>query len=264
MVWTTNADGEVDVDIPMWREFTGQSEEAVKGWGWLKAVHPDDREGVAPVWKEAVATKSPYEVEYRVRKHNGSYRHFLARGVPVLEEDGRIREWVGTCTDITELKRFQEMEKKAAETKMAEAVIDVMGDGLFLRDRSGKITAVNPAFEKMTGYEKSELVGKDFVDLARKLIKLGDLERVMGAIRATLEGGVPTPISFTIFTLVRKDGREIPTTFTTSFIKDAGGNPTTAVVMFKDITELKRVRREMRIIELERQVKELEERLKAS
>ena len=54
--WTTNADGEVVEDIPSWRKFTGQSEEEVKGWGWSKALHPDDLEHTAGVWKNAVAT----------------------------------------------------------------------------------------------------------------------------------------------------------------------------------------------------------------
>ena len=59
VVWITNAGGEVVVDLPSWRELTGQSEEAIKGWGWIEAVHPDDRERAAQVWKKAVETKSP-------------------------------------------------------------------------------------------------------------------------------------------------------------------------------------------------------------
>jgi PAS domain S-box-containing protein len=100
--WSTNADGEVAEDIPTWRKFTGQSEEEVKGWGWSKALHPDDLEHTALVWRNAVATRSNYEVEYRIRRYDGVYRHFLARGVPVFKDDGNILEWVGTCVDITE------------------------------------------------------------------------------------------------------------------------------------------------------------------
>ena len=103
--WTTNADGEVLEDIPSWRKFTGQSEEEVKGWGWSKALHPDDLEHTAGVWKNAVATGNKYEVEYRIRRYDGVYRHFLARGVPVFKDDGNIQEWVGTCIDITSANR---------------------------------------------------------------------------------------------------------------------------------------------------------------
>ena len=82
--WTTNADGEVVEDIPSWRKFTGQSEEEVKGWGWSRALHPDDLEQTTRVWRNAVATRSTYETEYRIRRYDGVYRHFLAHGVPVF------------------------------------------------------------------------------------------------------------------------------------------------------------------------------------
>jgi len=106
--WTTNADGEVVEDIPSFRRFTGQTYEEVKGWGWSKALHPDDLERTAQIWKEATTTKSKYEVEYRLRRHDGAYRYFLARGIPVLKEDGSIREWVGTSIDITERKNMED------------------------------------------------------------------------------------------------------------------------------------------------------------
>jgi diguanylate cyclase (GGDEF)-like protein/PAS domain S-box-containing protein len=105
--WITPADGVVD-DIPEWRKYTGQSIADVKGWGWLAAIHPDDREYTTEVWNRAVAAKSLYETEYRIRRHDGVYRYFLARGIPSLREDGTIREWVGTCIDITERKQAED------------------------------------------------------------------------------------------------------------------------------------------------------------
>ncbi len=70
--WTTNAYGEVEEDILAWRRFTGQSYEEVKGWGWTKALHPDDLGHTTQTWEKAVAAKSAYEVEYRIRRHDGS------------------------------------------------------------------------------------------------------------------------------------------------------------------------------------------------
>jgi PAS domain S-box-containing protein len=107
VVWTTNPEGQVE-DMPMWRAITGQSQEEVRGAGWLNAVHPEDRERTAMVWAKAVKDRSSYGVEYRVRRNDGEYRHFAVRGVPVLEHDGKIREWIGTCTDITERKRAEQ------------------------------------------------------------------------------------------------------------------------------------------------------------
>ena len=102
LIWTTNAQGEVQDDIPSWRAFTGQSGEEAKGWGWARALHPDDLERTRTVWQQAVATGTLYSIEYRVRRHDGQYRSFAVRGVPVTSEDGSTREWVGACTDITE------------------------------------------------------------------------------------------------------------------------------------------------------------------
>ena len=114
IVWTTDAEGQV-VDVPTWRAYTGQTEADVKGWGWLEAVHPQDREHTTKVWSEAVCSKSLYDTEYRIRAADGSYRYFAARGVPVLAEDGSVREWVGVCTDIEERKATEAVLKTRAQ-----------------------------------------------------------------------------------------------------------------------------------------------------
>ena len=105
IVWATDPRGEVVEDSPSWRAFTGQTYDQWKGWGWVDAVHPDDREQTAAAWRKAVENKSVYAVEYRLRRHDGEFRWTAARSVPVLNADGSIREWVGPNTDVTELKR---------------------------------------------------------------------------------------------------------------------------------------------------------------
>ncbi len=105
--WTTNANGEVVEDLPPWREFTGRTYDEIRGWGWAEDLHPDDAEHASQVWRKAVEEKRTYEVEYRIRRHDGVYRHFMARGIPVFKEDGGVREWVGTCIDITERKQAE-------------------------------------------------------------------------------------------------------------------------------------------------------------
>jgi PAS domain S-box-containing protein len=142
--WTTPPDGVVD-DIPEWRKYTGQSIEEVKGWGWLNAMHPDDRKRTTEVWNKAVATKSLYETEYRIRRKDGVYRYFLARGIPSLREDGTIREWVGVCIDITERKEMeenlqklnQELEKRVEERtrELNEKIKDLQKFNEFAVDR---------------------------------------------------------------------------------------------------------------------------------
>lgn len=122
IVWTTDAQGQV-VDMPTWRAYTGQSQEAVKGWGWLDALHPDDRDRTREIWNQALRTKSLYDTEYRIRAADGSYRYFWVRGVPVLAENS-IREWVGICIDIQARKSAEEaLKNRASELTYLTAVL---------------------------------------------------------------------------------------------------------------------------------------------
>jgi PAS domain S-box-containing protein len=107
IVWMTTPDGKVKGEMSGWRNYTGQSAAEAAGWGWLDAIHPDDRDHTAEVWGAAVANCGLYEVEYRVRGKDGIYRYFFACGVPILEADGSIREWIGTCTDIHDRKHAE-------------------------------------------------------------------------------------------------------------------------------------------------------------
>ena len=157
--WTTNAAGEVLEDIPSFRNFTGQTYNEVKGWGWTKAVHPDDMEHATRAWQAAVAAKTKYEVEYRLRRCDGVYRNFMARGAPIFEEDGEIREWVGTCIDITDRK---EAEVKLANLKeFDERIIDSLDDALLVIDPDDyKIISTNEVALKQLKLRKEELIGK--------------------------------------------------------------------------------------------------------
>ena len=118
MVWTADAEG-TSHDLPSWRAYTGQTEAQMAGLGWLDAIHPDDRERTTQVWMEAVQTNSLFEIEYQIRSADGNYRYFQARGVPILNEDGSIREWIGTCTDIHDRKQTEIIQAKAREAAEA-------------------------------------------------------------------------------------------------------------------------------------------------
>ena len=112
VLWTNSPDGKMLGEQPAWSELTGQRFEDYQGYGWADAVHPADREGSIDSWNKAVATKSTYVWEHRVRHHTGIYRTFAIRGVPILNPDGAIIEWVGVHTDIT--------EQREAETALKE------------------------------------------------------------------------------------------------------------------------------------------------
>jgi PAS domain S-box-containing protein len=140
--------------------------------------------------------------------------------------------------DITARKRAEEERVKAVS-----AVVDAMGDALVLHTLDGKITFVNPAYERLTGYDRRELVGKDAADVGAKVTKPEDAQKTVTAIETALKGEVPVPVPIT---LISKEGREVPVAFTVSFMRDASDEPSTAVVVFKDITEIKRTEEELR------------------
>ncbi|HYO57033.1 GAF domain-containing protein [Archangium sp.] len=118
-VWVTWPEGEVAEDSPTWRAFTGQSREEYQGYGWLAVVHPEDQERVRRGWEAARALKQPYEVEMRVRRVDGNYAITLARAVPMLDARGRVREWIGTSTDITAQRRAEEASRRLESEQRA-------------------------------------------------------------------------------------------------------------------------------------------------
>jgi two-component system, sensor histidine kinase and response regulator len=135
IVWNTPSSGEFEVEQSRWSDFTGQTFEQLKGWGWLDAVHPDDRPNTARVWSAAVANRSLYHVEHRLRRHDGAYRHMLVRAVPILDDSGAIREWVGVHTDVSDQKDA-EATLRAAKA-MADAANQAKSD--FLANMSHEI-----------------------------------------------------------------------------------------------------------------------------
>lgn len=111
MVWSTGPDGSHDYFNAHWYEFTGVPEGSTDGEAWLELFHPDDRERTRERWSHALSTGQPYEVEYRLRRHDGVYRWTLGRARPVRDETGRITRWFGTCTDIDDLKRSDQAKE---------------------------------------------------------------------------------------------------------------------------------------------------------
>lgn len=121
MAWNTPESGEFETEQAGWSSFTGQTFEQLKGWGWLNAVHPEDRSHTAKGWATAIASRTVYVVEHRLRRADGAYRWMAVRAVPILYPDGSIREWVGIHTDVTE-QRLADDALKESEAKLAEAL----------------------------------------------------------------------------------------------------------------------------------------------
>jgi PAS domain S-box-containing protein len=104
MVWSTLPDGYHDYYNARWYEFTGAPVGTTDGEGWNGMFHVEDQERAWTVWRRSLTTGAPYQIEYRLRHHDGTYRWVLGRALPIRDEDGRITRWFGTCTDIHEQK----------------------------------------------------------------------------------------------------------------------------------------------------------------
>ncbi len=111
VVWRANENGELNFVGSQWENVSGQRVKQILGSGWLDALHPDDREKTIEVWQDSLAAKKIYETEFRVLTAAGEYRWFAVRGVPILNSDGSVREWIGANTDIT--------DRKQAESRLA-------------------------------------------------------------------------------------------------------------------------------------------------
>jgi PAS domain S-box-containing protein len=108
IIWSVGPSGQFETEQPGWSAYTGQSFEQLRGWGWLDAVHPDDRPRTAVLWTEALTRLTMFQTELRLRSAAGQYRYMNVRAVPIAGADGQVAEWIGIHIDIDERKRSEE------------------------------------------------------------------------------------------------------------------------------------------------------------
>ncbi|MCW6506677.1 response regulator [Lichenifustis flavocetrariae] len=185
IIWTNDAQGEMRGPQPDWERFTGQTEAEYQGFGWAKAVHADDVQPTVNAWNEAVSHRRVFLFEHRVRRHDGVYRLFSIRAVPVLEPDGRIREWVGVHEDITERREF-EMALKAARD---EAEAANLAKSTFIANMSHELRTPLSA---IIGYSEMMLEeiadGEDTLGLAADMTKIeSNARHLLGLINDVLD-----------------------------------------------------------------------------
>ncbi len=104
MVWTCQGDGPCDYLSPQWVAYTGLPEAAQLGYAWLEQLHPDDVERTRLAWAAAASMAGIFDVEFRVRRHDGIYRWFKTRATPIQDQTGRVIKWFGSNTDIQDLR----------------------------------------------------------------------------------------------------------------------------------------------------------------
>ncbi|WP_430255718.1 PAS domain-containing protein [Neorhizobium sp. DAR64872/K0K18] len=167
VLWTNTADGRMLGEQTAWATLTGQRYEEYQDYGWADAVHPDDREGSVASWQAAVASKSTYVWEHRVRRHDGLYRTFAIRGVPIIGSSGDIEEWVGVHTDITEQREAESnlqdhasnLERQVRHRLRAEEQLRQLNESLEARVES-EIAERRQAERALQQAQKMESIGQ--------------------------------------------------------------------------------------------------------
>ena len=160
LLWTCLPDGPCDYLSPQWVHYTGISEAEQLGYGWLQQLHPDDRSFVIEHWTLTAAEGIPFEVEFRIRRHDGIYRWFRTLALPVRNDAGTITHWFGTNIDIESQKR-SEAALRSSEDRFHLAMLhSSIGKAIVAPD--GRWLDVNPALCNIVGYTEDELLKIDF------------------------------------------------------------------------------------------------------
>ena len=190
IVWTSAANGVVVGDSPTWRAFTGQTVEQWLGSGWANAVHPDDQESIQTSWQQAIATMTPLKAIYRLRRHDGEYRWTTVNGVPVLDEAGVLREWVGTNTDITDQKLAEQalLERERQFHTLAELLPAMT----WMANPDGHIFWFNRRWHDYTGKTLEQMDGWGWQDVHHP----DRLPTVLNRWKLCIASGLPFEMTF--------------------------------------------------------------------
>ncbi len=125
IIFTADPDGMDDYFNQRCFDYTGLTLEQCRGTGWTTAVHPDDLALCMAKWENARRTGDAYDVEYRLRRKDGTFRWFLCRGNPIRNAAGDVVKWFGTCTDIENQKQNQQvLEEQILERTMQLADVN--------------------------------------------------------------------------------------------------------------------------------------------
>ena len=234
LIWTSDAAGNLNHFNKAWLEFTGNTLEQELDGGWIAGIHPDDRERTLEIYNRACAANTPFEMEYRFRRHDGVYRVMLDRGAPRYTAAGEFDGYVGAGTDITELRDSQ--RSLATTQSRFITLVNALAEGVVMHDTSAHIIACNPAAEQILGIPRDQLLGLSSRDprwMARDENGVeisGDNHPCMVSFRT----GIPQRNR--VMEVRKVDGSRVWLRVNCALVKDDSGEVTAVVASFTDIT----------------------------
>jgi PAS domain S-box-containing protein len=121
MIWRSGRDADCDYFNETWLSFTGRTLEQEMGNGWAQGVHPDDLDRCVAHYLDHFHRRQAFEMEYRLRRHDGVYRWIFDRGVPFSDDTGTFAGFIGSCVDVDERRKAQEAQQQHSLQQLAVA-----------------------------------------------------------------------------------------------------------------------------------------------
>jgi PAS domain S-box-containing protein len=219
LIWATQPDGHHDYYNQRWYEYTGVPEGSTDGEAWNGMFHPDDQERAWGVWRHCLATGEPYHIEYRLRHRSGEYRWVLGRAQAVRDEEGRIKRWFGTCTDIHDLRQAQDALRESRERALRTEE-ETRRLASILAERVTELDAANEEIQRFAyivshdlraplvnvmGFT-SELEGAQAeIERFYRNVRQADSNLISPETRAAIESDLPEAIGFIRSSTVKMD-----------------------------------------------------------
>jgi hypothetical protein len=253
-VWGASPQGDATYSSEAWELLTGQTQEDLMARQAFDYMHPDDREQFAQAWQRAVAAKTPFHGEQRIRARDGSYRDIEVRGVPIFNPDGSVREWAGISVDITARKEAERALEAANERfwLAAEAVQAIIFDLDVARNHVTRTVGLTT----LLGYQMNEV--EPTREWWRERIHPEDYD----TSRAIVDEALRSKDSYSVqHRMFHKSGRVIHVWERGLIVRDSAGTPVRVVGSTLDITQQKELEfQHAELLRLEQQARERAEK----
>ena len=240
-IFETDAAGQCRYVNRRMQAYMGQSAEEALGLGWVRSIHPADRDEMVAAWQAAVVASREFSMEFRFARPDGTTMWAAGQASPIRATDGRVTGYLGTVTDVNEV--VQERLEQREERRFADAVLDIAGALVCVFDGDGRILRFNRACELVTGYTFAEVKGRPFYEM---LVPPAEIPMVREDLARLRPGELPTQNENHWIT---RDGRLRLIVWSDVCFFDIEGRATHLISTGIDVTDERRGEEAMRGIE---------------